>query len=105
MVKKIDTTSCVFRASMQEPTAATSVKIRDIMGELSSLFTDAIEQVNVSTYSLISTPSCILRLINKHFVFKVKEQCDFRTPLEDKIRVMVRSTALKAPRDSFLQFR
>ena len=29
--------------------------------------------------------------------FKVKEQCDFRTPLEDKIRVMVRSSALKSP--------
>ena len=31
------------------------------------------------------------------FSFKVKEQCEFRTPLEDKIRVMVRSSALKAP--------
>ena len=27
----------------------------------------------------------------------MKEQCEFRTPLEDKIRVMVRSSALKAP--------
>ena len=33
----------------------------------------------------------------QNFVFKVKEQCEFRTPLEDKIRVMVRSSALKAP--------
>ena len=41
------------------------------MNELSSLFTDAIQQV--------------------------KEQYDFRTPLDDKIRVMVRSTALKSP--------
>ena len=32
-----------------------------------------------------------------YFLFKVKEQCEFRTPLEDKIRVMVRSSALKAP--------
>ena len=31
------------------------------------------------------------------FCFKVKEQCEFRMPLEDKIRVMVRSSALKAP--------
>ena len=31
------------------------------------------------------------------FSFKVKEQCEFRTPLEDKIRVMVRSSALKVP--------
>ena len=27
----------------------------------------------------------------------MKEQCEFRSPLEDKIRVMVRSSALKAP--------
>ena len=33
----------------------------------------------------------------QNFCFKVKEQCDFRTPLEDKIRVMVRSSALKSP--------
>ena len=31
------------------------------------------------------------------FWFKVKEQCEFRTPLEDKIRVMVRLSALKSP--------
>ena len=31
------------------------------------------------------------------FCFKVKGQCEFRTPLDDKIRVMVRSSALKAP--------
>ena len=31
------------------------------------------------------------------FSFMVKEQCEFRSPLEDKIRVMVRSSALKAP--------
>ena len=31
------------------------------------------------------------------FSFKVKEQYEFRTSLEDKIRVMVRSSALKAP--------
>ena len=31
------------------------------------------------------------------FWFKVKEQCEFQTPLEDKVRVMVRSSALKSP--------
>ena len=31
------------------------------------------------------------------YFFKVKGQCEFRTPPEDKIRVMVRSSALKAP--------
>ena len=56
-MKKFGTTSCVFRAPMQELSNTDNVKIRDIMGELSSLFTDAIEQVNVSVYSLIPTPS------------------------------------------------
>ena len=36
------------------------------------------------------------------FSFKVKEQCEFCTPLEDKIRVMVRSSALKAPNSTRL---
>ena len=81
---------------MQEP-ADDNVKIRDIMTELSSLFTDAIEQVNVSCNILIPTTKCLVCLINKIFCFKVKEQCDFRTPLDDKIRVMVRSSALKSP--------
>ena len=37
-------------------------------------------------------------IFNKQILcFKVKEQCDFRSPLEDKIRVMVGSSALKAP--------
>ena len=35
------------------------------MGELSSLFTDAIEQVNVSVYSLIPTTSWLACLINQ----------------------------------------
>ena len=39
----------------------------------------------------------IFSLCSVYFLFKVKEQCQFRTPLEDKIRVMVRSSALKAP--------
>ena len=39
----------------------------------------------------------IFSLCSVYFLFKVKEQCEFRTPLEDKIRVMVRSSALKAP--------
>ena len=48
---------------MQEPSNTDDVKIRDIMGELSSLFTDAIEQVDVSVYSLISTPAWLACLI------------------------------------------
>ena len=28
---------------------------------------------------------------------QVKQQCDLRTPVEDRLRVMVRSDALKAP--------
>ena len=69
-MKKFGTTSCVFRASMQEPSNTDDVKIRDIMGELSSLFTDAIEQVDVSVYSLISTPAWLACLINQYFVLR-----------------------------------
>ena len=32
-----------------------------------------------------------------YFIVKVKEQCDLQTPLEDRMRVMVRSDALKTP--------
>ena len=39
----------------------------------------------------------IFSLCSVYFLFKVKEQCEFRIPLEDKIPVMVRSSALKAP--------
>ena len=35
---------------MQEPDSTNNVKIRSIMNELSSLFTDAIEQVNVVVF-------------------------------------------------------
>ena len=37
-----------FRATMNEPKDTSDVKIRNIMKELSSVFTDTIEQVNVS---------------------------------------------------------
>jgi hypothetical protein len=48
-VKKFDATSCVFRASMNDSTHENmnNIKIRNIMNELSTLFTDAIEQVNI----------------------------------------------------------
>ncbi len=47
-VKKFGATSCVFRARMQEAAEiATNFKIRDILGGLDTLFTDAIQQVNV----------------------------------------------------------
>ena len=35
--------------------------------------------------------------VKKKSFLKMKEQCEFRSPLEDKIRVMVRSSSLKAP--------
>ena len=47
-MKKFGATSCVFRAKMNEPKDTSDVKIRNIMKKLSSVFTDAIEQVNVN---------------------------------------------------------
>ena len=44
-VKKFNASSCVFRASMEQNSDVGGVKVKDIMNELSSLFTDAIEQV------------------------------------------------------------
>ena len=89
---------------MQEPAESTgNLKLREIMNELSTLFTDAIEQVRVilgfSFYMfLLKQNSPMMFSLMLHiFSFKVKEQCEFRTPLEDKIRVMVHSSALKAP--------
>ena len=32
-----------------------------------------------------------------YFYYQVKDQCDLKTPLEDKMRVMIRSAALKTP--------
>ena len=52
------------------------------------------------TFEYISTFLTIIRgywCIYVIFLSKVKEQCEFRMPLEDKIRVMVRSSALKSP--------
>ena len=48
-MKKFDATSCVFRASMNDSTHKnmSNIKIRNIMNELSTLFTDAIDQVNI----------------------------------------------------------
>ena len=36
-------------------------------------------------------------LIYQYFAFKVKKECEFRSPFEDKMRVMIRSSALKSP--------
>ena len=64
------------------------------MKELSLVFTDAIEQVNCS-YQIdivyVNVPSKLICF------FQVKQQCEFKSPLEDKIRVMIRSNALKSP--------
>ena len=47
-MRKFGSSSCVFRASVQEPAESTgNFKLREIMSELSALFTDAIEQVRV----------------------------------------------------------
>ena len=46
--QEFGSSSCVFRVSMQEPAESTgNFKLREIMNELSTLFTDAIEQVGV----------------------------------------------------------
>ena len=54
-VKKFGATSCMFRATMQELTTenmAGTFLVKDIMKELSTLFTNAIEQVNILSYFL-----------------------------------------------------
>ena len=48
-----------------------SFEVKDILTELSSLFTNVIDMV--------------------------KDKCDLKTPLEDQISVMIRSAALKTP--------
>ena len=48
-----------------------TLHVKDILTELSKLFTGVIDTV--------------------------KEQCDLKTPLEDKIRVMINSKSLKSP--------
>ena len=44
-VKKFGATSCVYRATMEQPKEGESFKVKDILTELSSLFTDTIDKV------------------------------------------------------------
>ena len=44
-VKKFGATSCVYRATMDHPKEGESFKVKDILTELSSLFTDTIDKV------------------------------------------------------------
>ena len=80
---------------MQKPNGIYNVKIRTIINKLLSLFIDAIEQVNVISISIWDASSVPNILI--FYFFQVKEQCEFRAPLEDKIPVMICSSALKSP--------
>ena len=64
-------TSCVYRATMEHLREGASFEVKDILTELSSLFTNVIDMV--------------------------KDKCDLKTPLEDQISVMIRSAALKTP--------
>ena len=70
-VIKFGTTSCVYRATMDHPKEEVSSEVKDILTELSSLFTNVIDMV--------------------------KDKCELKTQLEDKIPVMIRSAALKTP--------
>ena len=56
-VKKYGATSCVYRATMDHPKEGASFEVKDILTELSSLFTNVIDLV--------------------------KDKCDIKTPLED----------------------
>jgi hypothetical protein len=52
-VKKFDATSCVFQPSMNNSIHENmnNIKLRNIISELSTLFTDAIEQVNIVLFN------------------------------------------------------
>ncbi len=76
-VRKFGATSCVFRASMREPTeiATTDFNIRDILSELDTLFTDAIEQVNIvfvkcCNFNIIEMKLFVLVLLNVSFLYR-----------------------------------
>ena len=62
-VKKFNAASCVFRASMENQSDTGEVQIKDIMSELSSLFTNTVEQVRSIIipslkYHIISVAVC-----------------------------------------------
>lgn len=51
-VKKFDATACVYQATMEKPENTETVKLKDILDELDSLFSQAIEQVIYESHSL-----------------------------------------------------
>ena len=116
-VKKFGATSCVYRATMEHPKEGRTFGVKDILTELSSLFTDVIDKVlykhigiwfycngvPVNHVLLLFVSAAqwsifkMLTIAMCYFYCQVKDQCDLKTLLEDKIRVMVRSNALKTP--------
>ncbi|XP_046856165.1 uncharacterized protein LOC124449275 [Xenia sp. Carnegie-2017] len=83
-VKKFGASACVFRATKERPRDDKVYKIKDIVNELNELFANTIDQV--------------------------KKACDLVTPLEDRMRIMIRSSELKSPistqlRNCCLQFK
>ena len=70
-VAKYCVSSCVYKAHLEDENNPENVKIKAILSELSKLFDGIIDNV--------------------------KEQCELDHPVEDKMRVMVTSNALKSP--------
>ena len=52
-VKKFNTTACVYQATMEKSENLGVVKVRDILRELETLFTEAIEQVISIRYLVV----------------------------------------------------
>ena len=70
-VKKYSSTSCVYRVRLEDETSLESTKVKDILNELGAFFDNVVDSV--------------------------KEQCNLDHPNDDKMRVMISSTALKTP--------
>ena len=68
-VKKYSSTSCVYRVRLEDETSLENTKVKDILNELGALFDNVVDSV--------------------------KEQCNLDHPNDDKMRVMISSTALK----------
>ena len=52
-MKKFNTTACVYQATMEKSENLGVVKVRDILRELETLFTEAIEQVISIRYLVV----------------------------------------------------
>ena len=68
-VKKYSSTSCVYRVRLEDETSLENTKVKDILNELGALFDNVVDSV--------------------------KEHCNLDHPNDDKMRVMISSTALK----------